>query len=887
MKRIFLIISFFLVYYCSIAQGIGISDRNFTVNPAAILELQSTNKGFLISRMRESERIKIAVNAQSVGLMVYQIDGEAGVWYYSGLAWKHLATDVEFLVRSDDQTSLLAVVATTGNYEDLKNKPVILTRLRDFIADTNCSTITQEQRNRWNAAAEREVFSGNYEDLENKRDIPTKLQDLEQDNLYYTTVSREERERWSAKAGQNDVLIFLHDFIPDTNYFTLVSQTEKKAWNAAAIKPVFSGDYKDIKEKPVIQMAATTGRYPDLHNLPQAFSITTPEGKTLNLSIVAITGNYEDLIDKPIFTDKNGEALQFATVATTGSYKDIKNNIDESIPKTLAQLTPDDNYYTTVSREERERWSNKADSTDINLHLRDLQGSNLYTTVSNEERERWNNKASRNFSGEYKDLRNKPPFADVAETGSFNDLIDTPTMSDYINMLNVATVAKTGDYKDLINTPFIPSKISDLVEELQFRSIQISDIRKWDTATSEFDTHKVHYIFSGNYDELANKPIFASVASTGSFDDIINKPSVNTIKDSIKLSKVAYTGDYAHLETKATKTQLQTILALAPIAYTDSFYDASGIPVLSGAPVASTTSDLIYPMLYSENDEPTPAFLIGLRKNRYARADHLHSFAIPQRIKNFTLDNSNRSTTALITAGTFNKIMLNVKGDISISRDNALNTYTGSIVNNVIISSKNTVVQKQPNIAPTEKKIINLGQLKSSTTQFVNDFNNIIKNNYASIVTKKELDAAVPVGTVVMWVGTDENSLPDCWQIISGTNIDAEGELSGRFVVGAGSAYYSKGVTGGDNAVLLTKENFPPHSHPLSGKEGDIDGEGSLGYNHRVIGINQSSYGSSANGRYDFLYTSILNQGLSIQAHENRPPFYTVYYIEKTKSECK
>ena len=52
------------------------------------------------------------------------------------------------------------------------------------------------------------------------------------------------------------------------------------------------------------------------------------------------------------------------------------------------------------------------------------------------------------WSGSYNDLVDKPELSRVAETGSYNDLIDKPNVTE-----NLATVATSGDYNDLIGRP--------------------------------------------------------------------------------------------------------------------------------------------------------------------------------------------------------------------------------------------------------------------------------------------------------------------------------------------------------------------------------------------------------------------------------------------------
>lgn len=61
--------------------GIG----TITPHSSAQLDVQSPNKGLLIPRMLDTDRIGIATPA--TGLLVYQTNGDAGFWYYTGTQW--------------------------------------------------------------------------------------------------------------------------------------------------------------------------------------------------------------------------------------------------------------------------------------------------------------------------------------------------------------------------------------------------------------------------------------------------------------------------------------------------------------------------------------------------------------------------------------------------------------------------------------------------------------------------------------------------------------------------------------------------------------------------------------------------------------------------------
>ena len=102
--------------------------------------------------------------------------------------------------------------------------------------------------------------------------------------------------------------------------------------------------------------------------------------------------------------------------------------------------------------------------------------------------------------------------ATVATTGSYDDLVDKPTIpaaqvnsdwnsnsgvSQILNKPTLATVATTGDYDDLSNKPSIPAA-------------QVNS--DWN-ATS-------------GVSEILNKPTLATVATTGSYTDLSNTPTI-------------------------------------------------------------------------------------------------------------------------------------------------------------------------------------------------------------------------------------------------------------------------------------------------------------------------------------------------------------------------
>jgi len=83
---IFFLISLLVITHRSVAQaGVAINTDGSSANAAALLDVKSTTKGILIPRMLNTERNAIA--SPVAGLLIYQTDGTAGFYYYSGSAW--------------------------------------------------------------------------------------------------------------------------------------------------------------------------------------------------------------------------------------------------------------------------------------------------------------------------------------------------------------------------------------------------------------------------------------------------------------------------------------------------------------------------------------------------------------------------------------------------------------------------------------------------------------------------------------------------------------------------------------------------------------------------------------------------------------------------------
>ena len=164
------------------------------------------------------------------------------------------------------------------------------------------------------------------------------------------------------------------------------------------------------------------------------------------------------------------------------------------------------------------------------------------------------------------------------------------------------------------------------------------------------------------------------------------------------------------------------------------------------------------------------------------------------------------------------------------------------------------------------------------------------------IVTRynKSSDNSVPSGTIVTWYGILGN-IPSGFVLCDGSN--GTPDLRDRFIVGAGSGY-PLGTTGGAASVQLSWNEMPAHAHTRGSMNivGYFCGVNTAGPRPSgAVGLagtyadhgleDNSGWGSGLCWYYVFNaasnWTGETSWAGSNWAHENRPPFYALYYIMK------
>ena len=285
-----------------------------------------------------------------------------------------------------------------------------------------------------------------------------------------------------------------------------------------------TGDVTISKNDLGLAVVALTGSYNDLEDKPEEGAVTSVNGQTgdvtiskndLGLAVVALTGSYNDLQDTPeegAVTSVNGQTgdvtiskndLGLAVVALTGSYNDLQDTPEEGAVTSVNGQTGD----VTISK------------NDLGLAVVALTGSYndlLDKPVSTGEDDESAVTSVNGQTGDVTISKFDLGLAQVALTGSYNDLADKPTFAGTAvtsvngqtgdvtiskNDLGLAVVALTGSYNDLLDKPVLTGGDDE-------SAVTSVNGQTGDVTISKFDLGLAQVALTGSYNDLADKPTF-------------------------------------------------------------------------------------------------------------------------------------------------------------------------------------------------------------------------------------------------------------------------------------------------------------------------------------------------------------------------------------------
>ena len=319
----------------------------------------------------------------------------------------------------------LATVATSGNYNDLTNKPTIpAEQVQANWNETNTSskayiqnkpTIPAAQVNAdWNATSGTAQIlnkpelatvatSGSYNDLSNKPTIPAAQVNADWNAtsgvaqiLNKPTIPAEQ-----VQANWNETNTSSKAYIQ--NKPTIPAAQVNADWNA-------SSGVAQILNKPTIPAAQVNADWNATSGMAQILNKPTiPEYQVLSISNDTIFLTNGGFVKLNIEWDSINNKPEFAPVALTGAYNDLTGT--PTIPNKTSDLANDRGFITLsdLPAQTQSDWD-ETDPSDAAF------------------------------------IVNKPTLADVATSGDYNDLSNTPDLSSYLTTADLNNfVTKTND----------------------------------------------------------------------------------------------------------------------------------------------------------------------------------------------------------------------------------------------------------------------------------------------------------------------------------------------------------------------------------------------------------------------------------------------------------
>lgn len=464
----------------------------------------------------------------------------------------------------------LAAVATSGDYDDLTNKPTIPTVPTDVSAFNNdAGYITGVD---WDDVADKPnlatvATSGSYNDLTDKPTIPTVgngTVTINQGGELKGTFTMNQSGDTTINLGQGISSVGWDDITGKPNFATVAT----------------SGDYDDLANKPTIPAAQVNSDWDAVSGVAKILHKPA-------LSAVATSGQYSDLSGTP----------NIATVAETGSYNDLSNK--PTIPANTSDLNNDSGFITGVDWDDvadKPTFATVATSGDYgdlsntptiptvnNATLTINQGGSLKGTfTANASQDVTIDLGEGLSSVDWDDVTNKPTFATVATSGSYNDLSNKPTILDSgdFKTINSNTIVGSGN---ISIKPFQQNTITNV----SATSLAVNENTVYTFGTnptqltlstipnSQYESN-IYFTAGGNFtlgipngtvvygsasivngehyaiaikdgkvviahdgetgvsvawSDVTGKPNFATVATSGSYNDLSNKPTIPTVNN--------------------------------------------------------------------------------------------------------------------------------------------------------------------------------------------------------------------------------------------------------------------------------------------------------------------------------------------------------------------
>ncbi|MGY6156647.1 beta strand repeat-containing protein [Paraburkholderia graminis] len=357
-----------------------------------------------------------------------------------------------------------------------------------------------------------------------------------------------------------------------------------------------SGSYNDLANKPTLATVATSGSYADLTGKPSAYALPTASATVLGGIKVgtglSIDGNgvlssssagTGTVTSVNLTAGSNKLTVSGGPITSSGSIAvDVNQaNLDVSQMTGTLGVAHGGTGLTALGTPKQYLRTNSAGTA---LEFETLTASDVsgLSTVAT--------------SGAYSDLSGRPGLATVATSGLYSDLSGRPAL---------ATVATSGSYADLSNKPSIPAAqvnadwnaSTGIAQILNKPSIPAAQVNSdWNAASGVA--------------QILNKPALATVATSGSYTDLSNKPAAYSLPTasasvlggimvgsglSISAGVLSATGGGSGTVTSVAVTSSTLTVTGSPITSSGTIdIELGTVGVANGGTGANTLTGLLY-----------------------------------------------------------------------------------------------------------------------------------------------------------------------------------------------------------------------------------------------------------------------------------------------------
>lgn len=627
----------------------------------------------------------------------------------------------------------------------------------------------------------------------------------------------------------------------------------------------------------------------------------------LRFATVAVTGDYNDLVNRPTLPDNpGGEAVTFAKVAYSGDYNDL-DNLPE-LPQALQGLKA-----VAVSG----RYEDLERKPFLPTSLAEAEQDEFYLTVSDADKARWNAMTERHLPSALREL----------EQDSLHRLLTEAQAARYTAHANTSIPAKVSDfatddyylYTTLAErqawdrhaaTP-IPSRLSDLRQTYTAQLVSDADILRWDRAAAMGH-------FSGSYNDLRNKPAIITAlkdlktdadhqtltqAEMEKWSGYAATPVKSSVADYANSLNAA--SGYYQLVSENDKHNWNTAAEYLEDTLSEAA-QKNDFALLTGRP---DYAEVVYTGDYNDLKDKPDFQKTFIENNRLSDLRNAPT-SWPRLWLSCSLNDvpGHPEFAAVAYSGSYNDLtdrpasLADLSGDarsVHISRtqkdhyNDIYNFYRGS-GNYAEDRCQNDVVGNwnEPTLRLRSSAAFPAGLQLSSKTPTPPAMPST-SSRIPTVGNLKAMDQGIQASTTAYPEGT---------VLISNRALTSEmrnagwcyfKEMGDRFPVAVNAGIdqgnadlhqYANGETGGAKEVTLTIDQMPKHRHKAYASEhaGDAVKDPLRCYGPAR---DQDEYNSALNSN---TYTeNYLEETGGSQPHENRPPFKAVYFIIKSKSYCK